>query len=52
MVLSPSFDGILLLASIVKGIIYRIKAADLDNILLNGNNPDVIINFFSYNDKL
>ncbi len=50
--LNSSYDGIQLLASTDKGFIYRIRASDLSNILLNENHTDAIINFYSYNDEL
>ena len=50
--LSSSFDGVQLLASTDKGFIYRIRAADLSNILLNENHTDAITDFFSYGDDL
>jgi WD40 repeat protein len=49
--LSSSLDGVQLLASTDKGFIYRIRAADLSNILLNENHTDSILNFYSLNDK-
>jgi WD40 repeat protein len=49
--LSASLDGIQLLASTDKGFIYRIRSADLSNILLNENHTDSILNFYSLNDK-
>ena len=49
--LSCSQDGIQLLASTDKGFIYRIRAADLSNIILNENHTDAIIDFFSLNDE-
>ena len=48
--LSSSVDGVQLLASTDKGFIYRIRAADLSNIVLNENHTDAIIDFFSLND--
>ena len=48
--LSASQDGIQLLASTDKGFIYRIRAADLSNIVLNENHTDAIITSFSLND--
>ena len=48
--LSSSIDGIQLLASTDKGFIYRIRAADLSNILLNENHTDSILSFFSLGD--
>ena len=48
--LSPSFDGLQLLAATDKGFIYRVRAADLTNILLNENHTGGIISMFSLND--
>ena len=42
--LSASQDGFQLLASTDKGFIYRIRAIDLSNIVLNENHTDAIIN--------
>ena len=48
--LSASQDGFQLLASTDKGFIYRIRAIDLSNIVLNENHTDAIINFYNLND--
>lgn len=45
--LSPSPDGIQLLASTDKGFIYRVRTADLSYILLNENHTDGIISYFN-----
>jgi hypothetical protein len=49
--LSSSIDGIQLLASTDKGFIYRIRSADLSNIVLNENHTDAILSFYSLNDR-
>ena len=50
--LSASPDGVQILASTDKGFIYRIRSADLSNILLNENHTDAIISFHSLNDTM
>lgn len=49
--LSVSNDGVQLLASTDKGFIYRLRTADLSNILLNENHTDAITGFYSLNDQ-
>ncbi len=49
--LSASDDSLQLLASTDKGFIYRIRAADLSNILLNENHTDSITSFYSLGDQ-
>jgi WD40 repeat protein len=49
--ISPSPDGVQLLASTDKGFIYRVRTIDLSNILLNENHTDSIIAFHSLNDR-
>ena len=48
--LSSSQDGIQLLASTDKGFIYRIRSADLSNIVLNENHTNAIVNLYNLND--
>ena len=45
--ISPSNDGVQLLASTDKGFIYRVRSIDLSYILLNENHTKGIINMFS-----
>lgn len=49
--ISCSLDGVQLLASTIKGFIYRVRVLDLSHILLTENHTNSITNFYSLNDR-